>query len=97
MSIRDRLLAAVGGKRDLVAFPSNLLYQFKDAKPYNLDIPIIPAAVLYPDTVEQIATIVKLASEANLKVQARSGGHSYANYCGCFLFFSFQGYNLTCL
>jgi hypothetical protein len=79
-SIRQALLDAVGGQSNLVAFPNKLLYQFEDAKPYNLDIPVIPAAVVYPDKPEQIAEVVRYASSANLKIQARSGGHSYGNY-----------------
>lgn len=79
-SIRQALLEAVGGQSNLVAFSNKLLYQFEDAKPYNLDIPIIPAAVVYPETPEQIAEVIKYASSANLKIQARSGGHSYGNY-----------------
>lgn len=79
-SIRQGLLAALGGQDHLIAFPTKLLYQFEDAKPYNLDYPIIPAAVTYPKTPEQIAKIIQFASTANLKVQARSGGHSYGNY-----------------
>lgn len=78
-SIRKGLLAALRGQ-DVAVFPNKLLYQFEDAKPYNLDYPIIPAAVTYPETAEQIAEIVGYAASANLKVQARSGGHSYGNY-----------------
>ena len=80
MNIRQGLLAALNGQDRLVAFPNKLLYQFEDAKPYNLDYPIIPAAVTYPETPEEIAAIIRFASTANLKVQARSGGHSYANF-----------------
>jgi len=80
MNIRQGLSAALKGQGDIAEFPSKLLYHFEDAKPYNLDYPITPAAVTYPKTPEQIAAIIKYASTANLKVQARSGGHSYANY-----------------
>lgn len=79
--VHEGLVAALDGDTDLVASHDKLLYQFEDAKPYNLDYPIIPAAVTYPKTALQIAAIVKYAVEVNLKVQARSGGHSYANYC----------------
>ena len=79
-SIREGLLNAVGGDSAILAFPNKLLYQLEDSKPYNLDIPIVPAAVTYPKTPEQISEIVKYASAANLKIQARSGGHSYGNY-----------------
>lgn len=79
--LRNGLLRALNGADDIVAFPNKLLYQFEDAKPYNLDYPIRPAAVTYPKTPEQISDIVKYAASADLKVQVRSGGHSYANYC----------------
>ena len=79
-SIRQGLTAALQGQDRLIAFPNHPFYQLKDAKPYNLDYPIVPAAVTYPKTPEQIAEIIRYASQANLKVQARSGGHSYGNY-----------------
>ncbi|KAH8811103.1 hypothetical protein F5884DRAFT_671455 [Xylogone sp. PMI_703] len=79
--VREGLVAALDGQSDIVASHDKLLYQIQDAKPYNLNYPIIPAAVTYPRTAEQIAAIVKYGAEAGLKVQARSGGHSYANYC----------------
>jgi FAD/FMN-containing dehydrogenase len=78
--VRKGLEAALEGS-DIAEFPDKLLYQFEDAKPYNLNYPIIPAAVTYPKTPEQIVAIVRYAASANLKVQARSGGHSYGNYC----------------
>lgn len=77
--------AAVGKDKDLYAFPGNAFYQLENVKPYNLAIPIKPAAVTYPRTAAQVAAIVKCAVEAGLKVQARSGGHSYANYCKLYL------------
>jgi FAD/FMN-containing dehydrogenase len=66
---------------DLYAFPGEAFYQLKHVKPYNLDRPVEPAAITYPKTKEQVAAIVKVAVEHGAKVQARSGGHSYANYC----------------
>jgi hypothetical protein len=72
---------ALGGDTSLFAFPSKPLYELEDAKPYNKSIPVKPAVVTYPKTAAQAAAIVKCAVRAGLKVQARSGGHSYANYC----------------
>jgi hypothetical protein len=63
-----------------IATPSTFAYQYLHVKPYNKDIPINPAAITYPSTSDQVAAIVKCAADNNLKVQARSGGHSYANY-----------------
>lgn len=73
--------AALGGDDDLFAFPSKILYQLEDVKPYNLTIPVKPAAVTYPRTAAQVAAIVKVAAKNGVKVQPRCGGHSYANYC----------------
>lgn len=73
------LLNAVGNSSN-VAFPDALLYETVDVNPYNLDYPVTPAAVTFPETAEQVAAIVQCAANADVKVQAKSGGHSYANY-----------------
>jgi len=64
----------------LVAFPDKHRYQKKDVRRYNLAINVTPTAVTYPKTAIQVAAIIKCASDFRLKVQARSGGHSYGNY-----------------
>lgn len=74
------LLAALGGNNALLASNATVGYQISHVKPYNLDIPVAPAAVTYPKSTEQVAAIVKCAADNNLKVQPRCGGHSYANY-----------------
>ena len=73
--------AALDHDSELYAFPGRPFYQLKHVRPYNLDRPVTPAAITYPKSKEQIAAIVKVAVEFGVKVQARSGGHSYANYC----------------
>ncbi|KAJ5710986.1 FAD linked oxidase N-terminal [Penicillium malachiteum] len=73
--LRDAL--AEGGS---VAFPDALLYQAVDVNRYNLNIPVTPAAVTFPTSSKQVASIVKCASDNGYPVQARSGGHSYGNY-----------------
>lgn len=73
--------AALDNDDELYAFPGDELYELEDAKPYNLDIILRPAAVTYPKTTAQVAAIIKCAVGNNRKVQARAGGHSYANYC----------------
>ncbi|KAF4551896.1 FAD-binding domain-containing protein 21 [Elsinoe fawcettii] len=78
--MRSCLLSAVGGDAN-VAFPSDLLYQMQDVHRYNLDIPVTPAAVTYPSTAEQVSAVVVCATKYGAKVQARSGGHGYGNYC----------------
>ncbi|KAJ7118607.1 hypothetical protein C8R46DRAFT_1260938 [Mycena filopes] len=63
-----------------VSYPQDILYQFSYVKPYNTDIPITPAAVTRPSTAEDVAQIVQCAVASAVKVQPRSGGHSYGNY-----------------
>lgn len=72
--------SALGGNKDLVAFKNEPFFQLSHVKPYNLGIPVTPAAVTYPKTTDQISAIVKCAVDNSLKVQPRCGGHSYANY-----------------
>ncbi|KAJ7035581.1 hypothetical protein C8F04DRAFT_511938 [Mycena alexandri] len=63
-----------------VSYPQDALYQFLYVKPYNTDIPITPAAVTRPSTPEDVGKIVQCAVASAVKVQPRSGGHSYGNY-----------------
>jgi FAD/FMN-containing dehydrogenase len=79
-AIQTCLTNAVGGNTALLASKDTPLYQLAHVKPYNLDIPITPAAVTYPQSADHVAAIVKCAADNNLKVQPRCGGHSYANY-----------------
>lgn len=82
-AVQKCLNTAVGGNGDLVAFNNKPLFLLTDVKRYNLDIEVTPAAVTYPQTVEHVSNIIKCAASNNLKVQARSGGHSYGNYGTC--------------
>jgi FAD/FMN-containing dehydrogenase len=63
-----------------VVFPSDPLFGLKHVKPYNLGVTSKPSAVTYPKSTDDIAKIVKCAVDNSLKVQARCGGHSFANY-----------------
>ncbi|KAK3323076.1 hypothetical protein B0H66DRAFT_532390 [Apodospora peruviana] len=72
---------AVGnGRSGFAAYPSNPLYQLTWVKPYNLDVHVTPAAVVRPETAKDISGIITCAKTNNVKVQAKSGGHSYANF-----------------
>ena len=74
------LLAALGGDSNLVAFPTQANSSSNIIQPYNLDYLVLPAAVTFPETAQQVAAIVKCAVESGYKVQPKSGGHSYGNY-----------------
>lgn len=51
-----------------------------DASPFNDRLPYIPAAIAKPTTVEHIQAAVLCAAEVGVKVNAKSGGHSYASF-----------------
>ena len=78
--LRICLLAAVAGDTTRVAFPSDLLFQLNAVRPYNLNIPVKPAAVVFPESSREIENIVRCAAQGGYKVQPRGGGHSYGNY-----------------
>jgi FAD/FMN-containing dehydrogenase len=48
---------------------------------YNLDIGVTPVAVVRPQTAADVSGIVKCATANNVKIQAKSGGHSYGYVC----------------
>ena len=50
------------------------------AQPYNLRLPYTPAVIVLPTTVAHISDAVVCAGQNSIKVQAKSGGHSYASY-----------------
>lgn len=77
LSLRECLDGA--GIQDY-AFPSHPLYSLLKVKRWNLDIDVNPAVVTVPETAEQIAAVVACAKERGLKVQPKSGGHSFGNY-----------------
>ena len=80
--IEQCLTTALGGSNaDFYATAKTPLYQLSHVRPYNLDVSVKPAAITYPKTADQVAAVVKCAAQNNLKVQARSGGHSFQNYC----------------
>ena len=73
-------LAALGGDPNLVAFPTTANHSSIIVNPYNLDVSAVPAAVTFPRTTKQVAAVVQCAVNSGLKVQPKSGGHSYGNY-----------------
>ncbi|CAI7626534.1 unnamed protein product [Penicillium pancosmium] len=69
-------LTAVSNDASRVAFRGS----FPLPPVYNLDVPVTPAAIIYPKSTDEVADIVRCAVQHDYKVQARSGGHSYANH-----------------
>lgn len=49
-------------------------------EPYNLALNYEPVAITLPKTPQHVADSVICASSAGVKVQPKSGGHSYASY-----------------
>ena len=84
-SLNTCLSSICAGSSDCVAFSNdNILtsisYQDEWVKRYNLAIDVTPDAVIRPNSSEQVAAAVQCAVDNGYKVQARSGGHSYANF-----------------
>ncbi len=50
------------------------------AEPYNLRLAYTPAVIVVPTDAGQVADAVLCAAASNVKVQAKSGGHSYASF-----------------
>lgn len=78
--VAKQIKAALNNDSDLYAFPDEPFYGFYHVRSYNLDHITKPFCVTYPKTTQQVARIVKIAADARLRVQAKSGGHSYCNF-----------------
>ncbi|KAF1965070.1 FAD-binding domain-containing protein [Bimuria novae-zelandiae CBS 107.79] len=50
------------------------------AEPYNLRLPHKPAVIVLPTTTQHVQDAVVCGGMAGLKIQAKSGGHSYASF-----------------
>jgi hypothetical protein len=50
------------------------------AQPYNLRLPYKPAVIVLPTTNQHVQDAVVCGAKGGLKIQAKSGGHSYASY-----------------
>jgi hypothetical protein len=66
------------GRAECVSFPSNPFYQLAWVKPFNTDVDVEPVAVIRPRNAKEVSAAVKCAAAQGVKVQAKSGGHSYA-------------------
>lgn len=70
--------AVCAGRSGCVDYPSDPLYQSEWVNPYNLALPVTPVAVVRPNTTDDVSGFVKCAATYDVRVQAKSGGHSYA-------------------
>ncbi|CAG7854205.1 SubName: Full=Related to reticuline oxidase (Berberine bridge enzyme) {ECO:0000313/EMBL:CCA70426.1} [Serendipita indica DSM 11827] len=80
-TLKSCLNNVFASNKGAVSYPTDLFYQLTAVKPYNTDIKVTPAAVTRPTTTDEVSRVVQCAAAAGLKVQPRSGGHSYGNYC----------------
>lgn len=76
--LSDCLNAVCNGRSDCVAYPDSFLYQLNWVSAYNLDLPVTPVAVTRPENATDVSGFIKCAASNNVKVQPKSGGHSYA-------------------
>lgn len=79
-ALKDCIVKALDGRSGRVAFSDKFLFDFLDVKRYNLAYNTKPLAITYPENAEEVSGVVKCAAEADVFVQARSGGHSFGNY-----------------
>jgi len=52
----------------------------QDVNPFNQRLPYTPVAIAVPTTVQQIQAAVSCAAKVGVKVNPKSGGHSYASF-----------------
>ena len=78
-SLRSALVDICG--EDYVALRDHWFYS-KWSESYNINKPVIahPVAVVRPRTAQEVAGVVRFAADHGYKVQAKCGGHSYANF-----------------
>ncbi|ROV89849.1 hypothetical protein VMCG_09493 [Cytospora schulzeri] len=82
-SLNTCLSNICAGRSNCVAFSDTLdafSYQLDWVKRFNLAIDVTPEAVIRPISTEEVAAAVQCAADNGYKVQAKSGGHSYANF-----------------
>ncbi|KAK3371121.1 hypothetical protein B0T24DRAFT_530445 [Lasiosphaeria ovina] len=82
LALQDCLNKVCSGRNDCVRFDghSSLEYFTQWLRPLNLAYLFTPTAVVRPKTAAEVSAVVKCAAQAGVKVQAKSGGHSYGNY-----------------
>ncbi|KAH7188219.1 uncharacterized protein B0J16DRAFT_396446 [Fusarium flagelliforme] len=77
--IQNCLNSICANRTACVTYPGDPLFTWW-SKPFNLEFLVVPTAIIRPQTANEVAEAVKCATQSGLKVQAKSGGHSYGNY-----------------
>jgi FAD/FMN-containing dehydrogenase len=75
-AIIDKCLTDSGVPVDVKGTPDYT----RDVEPFNIRIPYTPAAIAVPRSTKEIQKSVLCGKKLGLKVSAKSGGHSYANF-----------------
>jgi len=52
----------------------------EDVAPFNQRVPYTPVAIVVPSAVAHVQAAVSCAAKVGVKVNAKSGGHSYASF-----------------
>jgi hypothetical protein len=73
------LAGCLNGKKVPVSWISSPNYE-NLTEPFNLRLVYKPVVVVLPTTNKHVQDAVVCASQSKVKVQAKSGGHSYASY-----------------
>ena len=79
-SFQQCIISALNNNDHLYAFPSDLLYHVTDDRPYNLDYPSTPAAIVYPQNMQQVSSAVSCVAQHGIVTQDLTGGHNLENF-----------------
>ncbi|KAG8763094.1 hypothetical protein FRC11_006030, partial [Ceratobasidium sp. 423] len=69
-----------GSPSDAVLTPSSPEYNTSRLANINTRISYFPAAIVFPNTAQDVQKYVKCGAASGVAVVGRSGGHSYASY-----------------
>lgn len=72
----DQCLKASGVPIDVKGSPDYV----RDVAPFNIRIPYTPTSIALAKTTRHIQDAVRCGKKLGIKVSAKSGGHSYANF-----------------
>jgi FAD/FMN-containing dehydrogenase len=78
-SARSEIADCLGSKNVPVVWPNAPDYA-NLSEPFNLRLAYKPYVIVLPTTNQHVQDAVVCAAKCNIKVQAKSGGHSYASY-----------------